>query len=138
MSSRGAKAQKQTGLSLIEVLVAFTVMAIGLGGIYQVVGAGLKAAQRGDEYSRALLVARTQLARVGIDTSPDLGRSSGTVDEVFRWVADVTPYLPGAEELDFTEAVVDAVEVRLEVSWGNASEERGVVLNTVRLKVPAP
>jgi general secretion pathway protein I len=138
MSSRGAKAQKQTGLSLIEVLVAFTVMAIGLGGIYQVVGAGLKAAQRGDEYSRALLVARTQLARVGIDTSPDLGRSSGTVDEVFRWVADVTPYLPGTEELDFTEAVVDAVEVRLEVSWGNASEERGVVLNTVRLKVPAP
>jgi general secretion pathway protein I len=125
-------------LSLIEVLVAFTVMAIGLGGIYQVVGAGLKAAQRGDEYSRALLVARTQLARVGIDTSPDLGRSSGTVDEVFRWVADVTPYLPGTEELDFTEAVVDAVEVRLEVSWGNASEERGVVLNTVRLKVPAP
>ena len=52
----------QRGFSLLEVLVAFSIMGMALGALYNVVGGSVRATHRIEQASRASLVARSLLA----------------------------------------------------------------------------
>lgn len=63
---------KQAGFSLLEILVAFVVMAFVVGVILQLFGTSMRSVALTDEYSYAVQVAESHLASVGTRNS---GRS---------------------------------------------------------------
>ena len=136
LESAAARA-RSGGFSLIEVLVAFTILALSLGALYQVFSQGLRAADTGDDYTRAVVHARSQLARLGLEAEGDEAAMEGELDDGYRWEAVIEPYAPAQGEPPFSEGGVDPVLVRVRVSWGHGPRERSFTLETVRLRLPS-
>jgi general secretion pathway protein I len=123
----------QAGFSLLEILVAFAVMALSLGVLLRIFAGGTRMAITADEYSRAMVVAESLFASVGMETPIQPGESSGEVDEKYHWTLTVTPY-PVDEELSPPGNLpAKPFWVELHVEWGEADEQRSFDLATLRL-----
>lgn len=89
--ARAARPAPIAGFTILEVLVAFVVLALALGALLQVFSGGLREAQLADEYARASQVAQSRLALVTAAEKIEEGSSAGT-DDGFAWQVAVTPY----------------------------------------------
>ncbi len=134
----GATARPR-GFTLIEVMVAFVLLALVLGVLLQVFTGGLRSARVSEAYTMATLLAESKLAAVGIEEPLTAGETAGRFDDRFRWRLDVRPYEPahseGPAEGDDApvQAALEAYEVVVTVSWDGVNEERSVSLTTLRL-----
>lgn len=126
------------GFSLLEVLVAITVLAVGLGIVYQTLGTGARAAGSGDGYSRAALYAQSILAGVDAEYPLEEGETTGRFPDSpdaadYRWRMVITPYVDAAGE-PISDGPVEVLSVMTEVTWGRGGQERSLHLDTVRLR----
>lgn len=123
------------GFTLLEILVAFTVMAVLLTTLLQVFSGGLRAAQLGEQYTRAVLLAQSKMAALEADEDAlALGVQTGNIDEIFQWHLSVSAYpteaYPRLQELNMGFYPVTATVV---VTWQADGRQRSVALSTLRL-----
>jgi len=122
------------GFSLIEVLVAFVIMALALGVLFQIFGTGLRTTDTADHYVQAAVLAQTRLALAADQPPLRPGRESGAVAGTeFRWEHEiVSEDLPewGMPELSGLELY----RVSVRISWPAGVRDRELVLNTLRLQ----
>jgi general secretion pathway protein I len=135
LTSGGRAAGPARGFTLIEVVVAFIILALSLGVLLQVFSTGLRNVRVSEAYTMAALLAESKLAAVGIEEPLTAGATAGVFDDRFRWRLDVQPYEPDRAEgpAEGGEGPVRAYEVVVTVSWNEANEERSVSLTTLRL-----
>jgi general secretion pathway protein I len=88
--------QKQRAFTLIEVLVAFTIMAMSVGLLLEVFTRSTTSVIRSQAYTQAARIAQSQLARVGSEIKIEDGQETGETDSKFRWKVDIHPF-----EIDF-------------------------------------
>jgi general secretion pathway protein I len=122
----------QRGFSLLEVLVAFSILAICLGGLLRIFGGGARAALLTDEYARGLIVAESLLASVGSEAELVVGRKQGIVAGSIRWEVLVSPIPIQTGNLSEMNFGFVPVSVDVSASWGTDSP-RSVRLSTIRL-----
>jgi general secretion pathway protein I len=138
--------RSQQGFSLLEVLVAFVILALALGALMEIFSGALRNVSRSEEYQRAVLLAQSKLAAVGIETPLAEGETDGEFDSNYRWRLSIKPFqeppaaplnLPpqpaGAPPIVTPVIPVALLEVELRVQWSEGDQPRSVVLNTVRL-----
>lgn len=125
--------EPQGGFTLLEVLVAFSILVLTLGVLLEVFGGGLRAAGVAAEYTRATELARSTLAAVGIEHPLDVGVQSGNHDDRYRWEVHVEPYLEADEEPPPVRVPVTLYRVRVDVFWGDGAKERQFSLSSLRL-----
>ena len=123
------------GFSLLEVLVAFTILAMLLGALFQVFSGGLRAARSGDQYTRATIIAQSRLAALGVEQPLREGVSSGTDDDPYHWRVTVSPYLD--DQMPVAYHVLQPLTVHVEVFWEEGGSARSVSLTSILLG-PAP
>lgn len=123
----------QTGFTLLEVLVAFVILASMLGVVLNLNSLALDSTARAAERQQALLLAQSQLDRVLAKRELRLGRETGRFeDERFEWELRV-------KRFDFpdwdpsVESVSEPYEIELSVYW---DREKSLTLNTLRLVRP--
>jgi general secretion pathway protein I len=127
------------GFSLLEVLVAFVILALILGVLMQIFSGGLRNASRVDEYQQAVLLGQSKLASVGIETPLKVSESNGEFNAVYRWQVSIRPYLvPPTQASDQTGLPVpilpvSLLEVEIQVLWGGSDQPRSANLKTLRL-----
>jgi general secretion pathway protein I len=85
------RAAREAGFTILEVLAAFVLMAVTLAVILQVFSAGLRDAQLADEYARAVIIARSNLAGFTAAERPEEGVSAGRL-EGYEWTLAATAY----------------------------------------------
>lgn len=131
---------RSRGFTLLEVLVAFTLMALIITVLLRVFSGGMQGIGLAEDYARATSIAESTLARVGADIELKAGVSSGEVEERYRWNLELRPYQPpqdlpaggsNAPQPVFTLPVV-MWEVIVQVGWSEYGKERSVVLSTLR------
>jgi len=66
------RAKHQQGFSLIEILVAFVILAMSLTVIFRIFSGGLRNVALSEDYAQAVLVAESQLSAIGV-SEPDGG-----------------------------------------------------------------
>ena len=86
--------RKDGGFTLVEVLVAFAIVAVSLGALLQIFSGGLRSSRTAEAYATAALLAESKLARIGIEEPLEEGDTTGVFDNGFEWQSTVSPYLP--------------------------------------------
>jgi general secretion pathway protein I len=121
---------KMDGFTLIEVLVAFTIMALALGVLLQTFATGLRNLGTAESYTTAASQARSKLAEIGPIVPLEIGEHSGDFANGFAWRARVEPYAPAVPEGVPGGPRLAGFEVEVTVSWSGGRE---VSLTTLRL-----
>src|SRR5262245_31052103 len=114
------------GFTLIEVLVALTILSLSLAIIFAGFSDGLRGRRTADDYQCATALAESKLNCMGTETTLQEGQTEGRFNERFRWEAVVSPYHEegrSAENKYETPMVVTVT-----VSWPDKHEERSVSL----------
>lgn len=135
--------RRHKGFSLLEILVAFAIMAVALTIVLRIFGSGVNNAVVSEEYSIAVQIAESIMARTGVETPLQVGETSGIEADKYEWWVRITPvagpppkshprFKSQQEIPDQPELKLMAVHVR--VSWGDrADQQRTVELNNLRL-----
>lgn len=131
----------QHGFSLLEVLVAFSILALSLGVLMQIFSGSLRNAGASRDQAQAVALAQSLLASTGVETRLVAGESSGDVDGRLRWRVRATPFqgeMPGGNAMT-QPGTLELWEVMAEVSWGGDVERaaRTLSFSTLRIQVPA-
>jgi len=119
---------KHKGFSLLEILVAFSIMSISLGILLRIFSSGLNTAMVAEEYTVATQIAESLMARNGIEEPLNIGEISGVEEEKYHWRVTVENYVNPA-----TEDETELMTVQVYVDWGNNQlNNRAVELNTIK------
>lgn len=119
--------RSQRGFMLIEVIVAFALLALALTFLLGSLSSAARQIRMADNAGRATMHAQSLLAQVGVGEVLQPGRREGNFDSGrYRWTLEVSPYAdpsrppapvndPGAPRL---------LQLHLEMKWGEAAGER--------------
>lgn len=140
MSRRTMPARRhQRGFSLIEMLAAFVVFAIGFGVMMELSAASLHNARRGAELTEAALWAQSKLDLAGIDAALQPGTSSGEFDRKYHWQMEVREWQPPDDAAQLSDpGTLSMLEVELIVRWGQDARGQEAHFVTLRAIQPDP
>ena len=137
---------RSRGFSLLEVLVAFVVLALALGVIMRVFSQGMSRMGESDYYARAVTLAESKLAQLGAGIPLEEGELSGEGEDALRWRVRLAAYdadkaqaAKAAKAVKEGEAALPVMPVRLlqvevEVNWGGLqATPRSIRLVTLKL-----
>jgi hypothetical protein len=82
---------------LLEILVAFTLLALAMGIIMQIFSRGVNGADLADRYAKAAMLAESKLAAIGIEEVLAEGSYNGQFDDNFAWTMSVRAYISAVE-----------------------------------------
>jgi len=120
MSMRGVR--RQRGFTLIEVVVAFALLALALTFLLGSLSGAARQVRIASDSSRATLHAQSLLAQVGVGETLQPGRRQGNFDAGrYRWVLDIAPYTDPLQRAS-TPANPSAprlLQLKLSVAWGD-------------------
>ncbi|MGJ0486194.1 MAG: type IV pilus modification PilV family protein [Methylomicrobium sp.] len=125
--------KSQRGFSLLEILVAFSIMAISMGMLLSIFSSGLRNASVSEEYTSAVQIAEAILARPGIETPLQQAQSNGVVNDKYRWELTVAPFILTTETIDTRTIPAQLFMVTALVSWGEGGSERQLELSKLKL-----
>lgn len=129
---------RDAGFTILEVLVAFVLLGVTLAAILQVFTSGLRDAQLADEYARAVMMARSNLAGFTAAETVNEGSRSGQ-EAPFAWTVSAAAYDerqedPTAQAQPQAELRVRLLRVESKVAWRAADgRDREVDLVTLVL-----
>lgn len=120
-----ASALRQKGFSLLELLVAFVIMAFSLGMLYQASGGTVRNLGDVESHQRAVLLARSILN--SRDAVPEMGWNEGGESAGFAWQVSSTPFTGGIAD----PRVPVLQEVQIAVEWSDRRGARRLDLKTL-------
>ena len=125
----------EKGFTLIEVLVAFVMLALVLGTAFEIFSTGLARAGELENQSKALVVAQSRLAAAGTEEAIKEGDTQGeSEDRRFHWAVSVRKVDDGANPATPVPSVYAMFRIDVHVNWTGAdTRERSIALATVVL-----
>jgi general secretion pathway protein I len=127
------------GFTLIEMLAAFALFAIGFGVMMEMTSSSLRNARTGAELSEAALWAQSKIDIAGIDKPLAPGSEVGEFDRKYRWEMNITEWQPPADAAPLEVngvAQMDLYQIELIVRWGQGDRERRARFVTLRAIQP--
>ena len=129
---RSTKRQQQ-GFTLLEVIVAVVIAALCLAALSQVFATGVRAASTSSDYMRAMTLAQSLLAGVGVEKATSDGSESGTSsDGRLTWTVTISPE-PTDEAENPLKPPLELKRVIARVVAGSANDAPGNRGRTVEL-----
>jgi prepilin-type N-terminal cleavage/methylation domain-containing protein len=121
---------RRRGFTLVELLVALTLLAVVGGSLLQLFHSGLRAARLAGAQSHAVLLARSKLNELQAYQALQPGVLSGSFDDDYRWEAVLTasPQPDSAEDRR-----LQPLDLVLTIGWGDAGDTRSFTLHSLLL-----
>lgn len=125
------RCRRQIGFSLLEILVAFSILSLSLVVLLNIFSTGLRSAIISDEYIHAVTIAESLLSKAGIESTLEQGESHGVEEDKYSWSIYIAPYID--DVIDLEKGPMIPYKITVTVIWKEAEEERSLVLDTLRL-----
>lgn len=112
----------QRGFTLIEVVVAFALLALALTFLLASLSGATRQIRVASDSSRATLHAQSLLAQVGVGETLQPGRRQGTFDAGrYRWVLEIAPYVDPLRSTSplSNPSAPRLMQLTLAMEWGN-------------------
>ena len=117
---------RQRGLSLLEMVVAISILALSLSVMYQAVSGATRNARTDERHAYAVELARSLLARHTVIARSGVNRQGETAGG-FAW-AVASQSLPPRSALPDPGTLQ---QLEIVVSWRDGSKRREVMLNSI-------
>ena len=119
---------------MLEILIAFSILALSLGILLKIFSAGVNTAIVAGDYTAAVQIAESLIAKTGVETALQTGQASGLENEKYHWLIEVSPFAFNPEKVDTTAITAVLFKVKVIVSWGdNNANDRQIELSTLKL-----
>jgi general secretion pathway protein I len=127
--SRGGK-----GFTLIEIVVALAILAIGLMVIMELFSGGQRSARMSEDYTKATWHGQAKMEEMLMIQELTEGVAEGTCDSQFSWKSEVKKVTPslGQDEKTQTGVPVDLYQIIVTVSWPWGAGNRRLELESLR------
>lgn len=115
------------GFSLVELVIAMAILGLGLVGAMRIFPVGLRASQRAQLRSKAVLIAQRMLESLKLKSWEQLKEEEETSQEEGGFAVTTKVSRPTLEHLTDT-SIVKALEV--DVQWSEEGKPRTLILAT--------
>ncbi|QOW22453.1 type II secretion system protein XpsI [Novilysobacter avium] len=131
-------ARTQRGYTLIEVIVAFALLALGLTLLLGTLSGATRQVRWSADAGRAALHAQSLLDTVGITEPLQPGRRDGDFEDGrYRWTLSIAPWQdPALANLPQSPADQRLLELDIAVQWGAAGPGEQLQVRSLRLAPP--
>lgn len=120
--------KRQQGFSLLEMLVAFSIMASSLAMLYRFMGSSIRHVSDAEQLQRAVVLAESLFASK--DFVDEVGWNESGESAGFNWIVRSAPYATGTSKVNFQ--AVPLYELNLTVTWKEGNAVRLLELSTLR------
>ncbi|MDQ3159786.1 MAG: prepilin-type N-terminal cleavage/methylation domain-containing protein [Pseudomonadota bacterium] len=138
MSPRIPRRKASAGYTLIEIIVAFGILALGLTLLLGTLSGATRQVRAGGDAGRAALHAQSLLDEFGLLPQPQ--RREGELEQGrYRWRFNVEPWRdpsPGQAVSPVDPNGARLLHLRLLVEWGDGAPAQRVEVTSLRLVVP--
>lgn len=130
-----ARASRQRGYTLLEVIVAFALLALALTLLLGTLSGAAKQVRWSSDAGRAALYAQSLMDQVGVGQALTPGQRTGDFENGrYRWTLGVAPW---RDRLPASSQPIDPnaprlFEVQLAIQWGDGGSSRRLLLRTLR------
>ncbi|MFQ5565595.1 MAG: type II secretion system protein J [Paracoccaceae bacterium] len=123
--------RRNSGFTLIEVLIAFAILALVLGVVFRTLSSGLSHERTAGLATARVLEARSILDRLGADIALEVGTVEGRLATGESWTLTVSLPEPSAGDED--ESPADTLSAYLAELSIDGSDGRTLRLKTLKL-----
>lgn len=138
MNRRITPRQANAGYTLIEIIVAFAILALGLTLLLGTLSGATRQVRAAGDAGRAALHAESLLDEFG--TLPQPQHRAGELEQGrYRWQFDVEPWqdpTPRTVPAPVDPNAARLMHLRLQVEWGEGTPAQRVVATSLRLVLP--
>lgn len=121
--------------------MAFAIMAVALTIVLRIFGSGVNAAVVSEDYTLAIQIAESLMARTGVETPLQAGETTGSEAEKYDWLISISPVAgqPVAtprfkfQQEPSQSSNLQLMLVTVRVSWGDEAKQRSFELTNLRL-----
>ena len=141
MSRNSPHRRNQRGFTLIEIVIAFAILAVGLDLAMQIATSALRQTRQAAEQTQAALNAQSVLDIAGVGQRLKEGSESGEFEDRSRWELEVAPIempMSPKSPVETGASPIQLYRLQLTVRWGDPARERSAVFSTLRALTPDP
>ena len=120
------------GFTLIETLVAISILAISLVVLMQLFSGGLKSSRLSDEYTLGIFHAREKMDEILLAGELTEGIIDGEFDDGFRWKAEAVQVDIKKEAKD-VNLPLRAFSIKVAVMWDAGGREKQFAVSAIKL-----
>ena len=119
------------GFSLLEVIVALAIMAMGFVTVLQLFSGSIRSVNLSEQYLKGTTLAHSKLGELEVNNYSVTEYEGIFPDEKnYRWQLQVSPH---ASPLNSKEKNIQLSEVTLNVLWEDAGKTRDVEISTLKV-----
>ncbi len=132
--------KRRRGFTLIEVMVAMSILGVALVAALELFAGSLKLAGNSASQTEALVLARSLMDHfLWQSVLPNDGNYASMTDDGYRWsayIGSVQPQLGASQDQEAVGAESNEYELKrivVTVSWSSAAGAKNLVLETARI-----
>lgn len=124
---------KRKGFTLIEVVVSFALLTIGLMVIIELFAGGLRLGRVSEEFTKATQYGRMKMDELVLHPPTEEGIEEGEFDKIYRWKVETkrVDLLPFEKETNF-QPPAELFHIKVEILWKSGLKERSIHLESYR------
>lgn len=120
---------KSKGFSLLEILVAFSILSVSLGILLKIFSSGVNTAIVAENYTVATQIAESLMVKTGVESALIEELLTGVEDGKYRWSVEVSKI---ANPVDATDNASNFMAVKVNIEWGEGKDKRFFELNGIK------
>lgn len=119
------------GFTLIEILVAISILSISLVVIFQLFSGGLKSSRLSDQYTRGIFHAKEKMEEILLSTEFSEEEVEGEFGDSYRWRSEIVPLEQSEEEA--SKLPFNTYNIKVEIFWDEGSKEKNFAISTMKV-----